>query len=57
MPKIYCIFLQNVIYSDCKKITGGSFMNEVIKNIKTRHSVRKFKSDSVEKSLIAEITE
>ena len=32
-------------------------MNEVIKNIKTRHSVRKFKSDSVEKSLIAEITD
>lgn len=32
-------------------------MNEVIKNIKTRHSVRKFKSDPVEKSLIAEITD
>ena len=32
-------------------------MNEVIKNIKTRHSVRKFKYDPVEKSLIAEITD
>lgn len=32
-------------------------MNEVIKNIKTRHSVRKFKSDPVGKSLISEITD
>ena len=32
-------------------------MNEVIKNIKTRHSVRKFKPDPVEKSLISGITD